>query len=393
MDCKFRGGNYSHDILNSIHLFSSIVKDATLYFTNFNKVATATESQKFKTENANIDLPFNTPNIHSSNLINSTTLNMSDRGSITSNEVEISNGKDSSKTHSSNLDEFFLDNSRAYFKYNKKTTRHKKVLWKRREELQLIDLVEKYGENFDLISQYIPGRSPEDIKDKYYSKLNPLLSKNKFTPEEDQKIVNMHKKFGNHWNIIAQYFPNRNSNNIKNRFYSFLRNKSLSTNTRVLSQQDLPNFNSNILFSKHDLESRFLNLKTIKHLQYNNYLYETSKELFSDDKREVTSSYLDNSTSVNLKNEDFCFNNSKYFEVTEIDEINSNPTYYENQTDGIEKIFLFYKYKALDIIIRKIVDIHRTILEGGNYCKKNFEINQESSNYSKGFSFCDSKIS
>ena len=54
----------------------------------------------------------------------------------------------------------------------------------------------------------------------YYAK--NILDKKK----KKKKIITLYLKYGNKWKEIACYFPDRNANMIKNRFYSFLKKKN-----------------------------------------------------------------------------------------------------------------------------------------------------------------------
>ena len=95
----------------------------------------------------------------------------------------------------------------------------------RQDDLKIIELVEKYGLNWEIISKNFPDFTPEILEERYNNKLDPKLKRTKFTEEEDEKIVALYSKFGNNWKEIAFYFPDRNANMIKNRFYSFLKKK------------------------------------------------------------------------------------------------------------------------------------------------------------------------
>ena len=44
-----------------------------------------------------------------------------------------------------------------------------------------------------------------------------------WTEEESKKLFKLYKEMGSRWSILATYFPSRNENQIKNRFYSTLR--------------------------------------------------------------------------------------------------------------------------------------------------------------------------
>jgi len=110
------------------------------------------------------------------------------------------------------------------YRYNKLII-YEKRKWTRNEDIMLLDLYESIGANWIEISFRLPGRTPEDIQERFEDKLNPCLKRSKFDKEEDEKILLLHEKHGNQWNEISKYFRNRNAAMIKNRFYSFLKKK------------------------------------------------------------------------------------------------------------------------------------------------------------------------
>jgi hypothetical protein len=98
----------------------------------------------------------------------------------------------------------------------------KKGTWSEEEDSQLLNLISKFGKNWSAISQYIPSRSGKQIRDRYFNVLDPSISREKFSDEEDNKIISLYLKMGSCWSNIAKHFDRRTGDMIKNRFYSKL---------------------------------------------------------------------------------------------------------------------------------------------------------------------------
>ena len=68
---------------------------------------------------------------------------------------------------------------------------------------------------------------------RWHNHLNPALVKREWTVVEEQRIFEQHKLHGNRWATIAEAFPGRTDNSVKNYFYSTLR-RSLRRMGKVL---------------------------------------------------------------------------------------------------------------------------------------------------------------
>jgi hypothetical protein len=146
------------------------------------------------------------------------------------------------------------------YRYIKLITDKNRSKWNRNDDIQLLELTELYGQNWVYIATKMPGRSPEDIMQRYILKLDPKLKRSRFDKDEDDLILKLHEQYGNKWNEISKFFPNRNSAMVKNRFYSHLKKRNKDNNTGETS--------SNYSFSITTPTSRTRN--TISFIEYNN---------------------------------------------------------------------------------------------------------------------------
>lgn len=133
------------------------------------------------------------------------------------------------------------------YRYQKLLKNSKGTKWKRIEDLKIIELIEKAGKNWTFISNFLTGRTPEDIRNRFEEKLDTTFKRTKFTKEEDNLIVNLHDKFGHTWQDIAKHISDRNAAMIKRRYY-VIKQELNHSNSKELeySQSFMSNITSDI---------------------------------------------------------------------------------------------------------------------------------------------------
>lgn len=98
-------------------------------------------------------------------------------------------------------------------------TLYKKAKWTAEEDNLLRMLVKKEGtNNWSLIAQSIPDRTGKQCRERWLNQLRPELTKNNWTPQEDAILIHQQQIHGNMWTKIAQFLPGRSPNNVKNRW-------------------------------------------------------------------------------------------------------------------------------------------------------------------------------
>lgn len=138
-----------------------------------------------------------------------------------------------------------------------------------KEEDQLLKELAKDKKNMSWkeIASYLPGRTACQCRDRYNQYLFKDVVNKPWTAEEDEIIVKKYKQFGPHWVKISEFLPGRSGNNIKNHWNSALtryhgishKNPKLERRSRAKAFVD-----EYVSYNSGDLSSP----ETIAHPQY-----------------------------------------------------------------------------------------------------------------------------
>ncbi|PWA74420.1 homeodomain-like protein [Artemisia annua] len=174
-----------------------------------------------------------------------------------------------------------------------KTNVFKKGAWSEDEDHKLRAYIQRYGHwNWGLLPKFAGlSRSGKSCRLRWVNYLRPDMKHGNFTLEEDNIILDMHNKLGNKWSAIARKLPGRSDNEIKNRWNTHLM-KRAHQNQNVLETGHIGTMDHNQANSK-EVSSQELH-------EYNeSFSVEASSESTSCSSRSETSSYwLSGSDSV-----------------------------------------------------------------------------------------------
>eukprot|EP00737_Agarophyton_chilense_P004759 gb/GEZJ01006296.1/.p1 GENE.gb/GEZJ01006296.1/~~gb/GEZJ01006296.1/.p1 ORF type:complete len:364 (+),score=44.05 gb/GEZJ01006296.1/:130-1221(+) len=98
--------------------------------------------------------------------------------------------------------------------------------WTEQEDRLLRALVKQLGQGlWASIAAQIPGRSGKQVRERWLNHLSPNVTKRPWSNEEDEIIMENHRKLGNCWSRIAKLLEGRSDNSVKNRFYTTLKRR------------------------------------------------------------------------------------------------------------------------------------------------------------------------
>ncbi|CAA7409353.1 unnamed protein product [Spirodela intermedia] len=119
--------------------------------------------------------------------------------------------------------------------------------WSKEEDDIIIEMVNKHGpKKWSTIAQALPGRIGKQCRERWHNHLNPAISKEAWTQEEELALIHAHQIYGNKWAELTKFLPGRTDNAIKNHWNSSVKKKLDSyLSSGLLSQfQGLPHVES-----------------------------------------------------------------------------------------------------------------------------------------------------
>ncbi|MFS8031110.1 putative transcription factor MYB-HB-like family [Helianthus anomalus] len=103
----------------------------------------------------------------------------------------------------------------------------KKGAWTEDEDKKLTAYITRYGHwNWSLLPQFAGvSRSGKSCRLRWMNYLRPNMKHGNFTEDEDNVIISLQNKIGNKWTKIAAKLPGRSDNEIKNRWNVHLKKR------------------------------------------------------------------------------------------------------------------------------------------------------------------------
>ncbi|XP_010456465.1 PREDICTED: transcription repressor MYB6-like [Camelina sativa] len=103
----------------------------------------------------------------------------------------------------------------------------KKGPWTPDEDEKLVNYVQEHGHSSWRALPKLAGlnRCGKSCRLRWTNYLRPDIKRGRFSPDEEQTILNLHSVLGNKWSTIANQLPGRTDNEIKNFWNTHLKKK------------------------------------------------------------------------------------------------------------------------------------------------------------------------
>lgn len=96
--------------------------------------------------------------------------------------------------------------------------------WTVAETELLRELVAAHGaRSWNNIASQIPGRNAKQCRERWSTYCDPEFTRDKWTPQEEQQLMQLHRTYGNRWSAFSKYLNNRSPVAIRNRWMCITR--------------------------------------------------------------------------------------------------------------------------------------------------------------------------
>ncbi|KAF8102577.1 hypothetical protein N665_0198s0275 [Sinapis alba] len=146
----------------------------------------------------------------------------------------------------------------------------KKGPWSPEEDVKLKDYIDKYGTggNWIALPQKIGlKRCGKSCRLRWLNYLRPNIKHGGFSEEEDSIILSLYISIGSRWSIIAAQLPGRTDNDIKNYWNTKLKKKLLGRHKQMNRQDSLTDSNEKSISNNNNKSPQNLSNSAIERLQ------------------------------------------------------------------------------------------------------------------------------
>ena len=107
------------------------------------------------------------------------------------------------------------------------------------EDEALRKIVNEIGFNdWPKVASLMPGRSGRQCRDRWTNYIDPTLTQNPWTKADDIQLLKRYHEIGAHWRVLANCFPGRSINGVRNRVIKLIKNGSYDSKRRRKQKDD-----------------------------------------------------------------------------------------------------------------------------------------------------------
>lgn len=122
--------------------------------------------------------------------------------------------------------------------YEHSLKHHPKNKFTPQEDLYLKMLVLRFGEDWNMVASMMKTRNPRQCRERWINYISGRVSNKPWTEEEDQKLKDLHEKYGPKWVKIASFFQDRSDISLKNRWNIFMRQERRNSFLESLKKEN-----------------------------------------------------------------------------------------------------------------------------------------------------------
>lgn len=93
------------------------------------------------------------------------------------------------------------------------------------DDKRLMDLVLQYGQKWEVIAKKMNNKNSRQVKDRYINYLAPNIKSGAWSSQEEAKLMSLFLEIGPHWKKIASFLDGRTEVDTKNHFKMMLRHQ------------------------------------------------------------------------------------------------------------------------------------------------------------------------
>lgn len=120
---------------------------------------------------------------------------------------------------------------------------YRKNVWSAEDDAILLGQVNSIGPmNWNHMASFFPGRTAKQCRERWHNHLTNGIKKGDWRSDEDRTLLMSHSRLGNQWTKISKSLPSRSAGDVKNRYYTLVRERKRGSVKKICKPQLPPHF-------------------------------------------------------------------------------------------------------------------------------------------------------